>query len=153
MQYIDFHPRHSSGERQPVSVPISEKITWCQSITTTMARFLPKWAGKMSYSEGRVSVDARLFWAGLPVLCGVLVMFLAWGGREVVALRTSVEVNNTKVETVTQSLNEAIARIEKHYEARDKEIQRRLERLEDRCSGTRPTLLHSQQQARTSDRS
>ena len=68
-QLTTLHPHHSTGERRSVSVPISEKITLCEIFTRTIGRNLPKWAGRMSYRSGEVSLDARL----LAWVIGVLI--------------------------------------------------------------------------------
>lgn len=125
MGYVQLFPHRQSSGDHPV-VPISEKITLCESITRTVASYLPKWAGKMSYKEGQVSVDARLFWSGLPIIFGVLVMFLGWMAVQVVSQGSRLE-----------AMHQSITSIEKHYDSRDsdrlrelREVRERLDRLE-----------------------
>lgn len=67
------HP--SSGERRSVSVPISEKITLGGQILHKLSAKLPKWAGKMAYTKGEVSLDARfLGWVvGILITAGLAI--------------------------------------------------------------------------------
>ena len=70
------HPNQPSGSH-PVSVPISEKITWCERFTRIIGRNLPKWAGRMTTKDGQVSLDARLLGWAVGILSIVIAAGLA----------------------------------------------------------------------------
>lgn len=121
----------SSGERTAVSVPISEKITWWEQFLRTAARKLPKWAGRMSYSQGDVHIDAKLLGWAIGLLTLILVGLGAFNLREIYSMNGKLERQeqiqlNDRQNYINYGLqtNEAIQRLDKRLERMESRIER-----------------------------